>query len=166
MRGWNRSSIGAILDYNKSRIGVKTMATKYTAALIHLLESCQVTVPDNIRADQTLTPYLIAHIQRIVDSVAEGTAGPADVLAPATFSSAGGVQQTGTATLAGLTANADAVAEDIRLGKTAYVAGELVVGAAATLADLTANADAVAEDIRLDKTAYVAGELIVGTAEF
>ena len=59
------------------------------------------------------------------------------------------------------TKDAMAQAEDIALGKTAYVNGQLVVG---TYEEIdTSNATAKATDILAGYTAYVNGELVTGT---
>ncbi len=59
------------------------------------------------------------------------------------------------------TADATATSEDIVLGKTAYVNGELVNGSAVMFD--TSDATATSDVILQGKTAYVNGELVVGT---
>ncbi len=60
------------------------------------------------------------------------------------------------------TGDADAVATDLAMDKTAYVNGVKLVGTA-TAVDTT-DADAVASDIYLNKTAYVNGVKLTGTS--
>lgn len=95
-----------------------------------------------------------------------GTATAADVAKGKTFTSADGYNITGTATSTGGvdTSDANATAEDIASGKTAYVNGIKLTGTHVCEAGIdTSDADAVASDIAKNKTAYVNGEKITGT---
>jgi len=143
------------------------MSTRYVSKLVELLDLLEIPVPTNIRTDQNLSIDMMGKIKVAVDAVLEdvatGNAVVADVIASKTFSTAAGVGLVGTLTLAGLTADSNAVATDIADAKTAYVNGVKLVGTL-TLAGLTADSDAVEGDIRAGKTAYVNGIKITGTA--
>jgi hypothetical protein len=125
-----------------------------------------LTAPSNFREDHHFNEYLLNQIKVALDSydptaAPTGNAVAANVLLGKTFSNATGIGRVGT--LVPLdTSDADAIALDITVGKTAYVDGAKVTG---TLVPLdTSDANAVAGDIASGKTAYVNGIKITGTA--
>lgn len=95
-----------------------------------------------------------------------GDAVPSDVVRGKKFTSADGYNLVGTATSIGGTdtSDANATAEDILSGKTAYVKGLKITGTHVCETGIdTSDADAIASDIAKNKTAYVNGEKIIGT---
>lgn len=113
------------------------MINKETKAVIDLLTLLNIDIPTNIRADQMLNASLLASVKTMVTAtlakVATGDAVVADVAEGKIFSTATAVGLVGTyvaPTVAELTADADALAADIRADKTAYVNGIKLVGTA------------------------------------
>lgn len=62
------------------------------------------------------------------------------------------------------TSDADAIASDIALGKTAYAGGVKLTGTSVSGGIDTSDANAASSDILVDKTAYVNGVKLVGTS--
>lgn len=120
------------------------MAKIYKQNIRAILTTLGIAEPDNITMDQVQLEGLIAKVKTKLDTydpLPTGNALVTDVLAGKTFSNATGTGKTGTLTLAMLTADADAVATDLLVGKTAYVNGVKLDGALAYTALPAPNVD-------------------------
>lgn len=147
------------------------MATLYVERLVQLCEKAGIAVPNNIRADQQLTSYLIEKILVRFEEWVDVSAATANTAADI---AAGKVAYGYTATqepikLTGAATTVSTVEEenpagtlDIATGKIAFVNGEKITGTATSVD--TTTADAVAADIAPGKTAFVNGEKITGTS--
>lgn len=125
----------------------------------------QGIIPDN-NEGETIISGSSQTIKVNITASKFGSAKAADVAKGKTFTSADGYNITGTATsIGGIdTSDANATAEDILRGKTAYVKGLKITGTHVCETGIdTSDADAVASDIAKNKTAYVNGVKITGT---